>query len=70
MGVPPDAPLQSYWLAYFGVADLDRSTGEARELGGTVMVQPTPISPELGSFSVVSDPQGGMFALYAGQFQE
>jgi predicted enzyme related to lactoylglutathione lyase len=70
MGVPPGAPEQSYWLAYFGVDDLDRSTSQAGELGGTVMIQPTVISAELGSFSVVSDPQGGMFALYAGEFQE
>ena len=70
MSVPPGAPLMSYWLAYFGVEDLDIAAQRGEQLGGAVMVPPTKINDLLGSFAVLSDPQGGMFALYAGNFQD
>jgi predicted enzyme related to lactoylglutathione lyase len=70
MSAPPGAPAMSYWLAYFGTDDLDRAATKAQELGARVMVPPTRINAELGSFAVVADPQGGTFAMYAGTFQD
>ncbi|HLH46057.1 MAG TPA: VOC family protein [Acidimicrobiales bacterium] len=53
------------WLVYFGSADLDADTGRAAELGATVSVGPMAI-PGTGRFSVLVDPQGGVFALFQG----
>jgi uncharacterized protein len=57
-----------YWLVYFGAEDINADTSKAGELGGTTLVPPTDIGA--GQISVVQDPQGAVFALYAGQFDE
>jgi uncharacterized protein len=57
MGVPPN------WLGYVGVADVDASTAKAKGLGATVHVEPRDI-PDIGRFSVISDPQGAAIALF------
>ena len=54
-GVPP------HWLVYFDVEDCRATTAQAAETGGTVMVPPTDVP--VGTFSVVRDPQGGVFCL-------
>jgi predicted enzyme related to lactoylglutathione lyase len=53
-GVPP------HWAIYVSVADCDERAARASELGGKLCVPPTDI-PNVGRFSVVSDPQGAMF---------
>ena len=65
MAMPTDMPahVPSYWMPYFQVADCDASTDTARTLGAKVMVSPRDV-PGTGRFSIVSDPQGGMFALF------
>lgn len=55
------ADLPSHWLVYFAVADADTTAAQARELGGTVMVEPTDIPP--GRFAVCTDPTGAVFAV-------
>ncbi len=55
-GVPP------HWMIYVTVADCDERAKHAAEIGGKVCVPPTDI-PNTGRFSVISDPQGAMFAL-------
>jgi uncharacterized protein len=57
------AHVPSYWMPYFQVADCDASTAKATANGGKVMVPPTDI-PKTGRFSIVTDPQGAMFALF------
>ncbi len=54
--VPPN------WSIYFLVEDVEAAVAKVRELGGNVLVPPTPAG-ELGKFSVVQDPQGGIFSL-------
>ena len=65
MAKPKDMPahIPSYWMPYFQVANCDTSTAKAKELGAKVMVGPQDI-PNTGRFTVVSDPQGAMFALF------
>ncbi len=58
------AHVPPYWLSYFQVADVDASTGKAKELGANTLVAPMDIA-DAGRFSVVSDPQGAVFALFA-----
>lgn len=69
MGPPPGAPAMSYWLAYFGTDDLEAATARIAELGGSVMAGPMEV-PETGDLVVAADPQGGVFALYAGLFDD
>lgn len=60
-GQPPS------WLVYFGVEDIDAAVARVQELGGGVLVPPTDI--QIAKFAVVRDPQGAVFALYAGQLE-
>lgn len=57
-----------YWLVYFGTDDIDATAARAGELGGAAIVEPMPI--EWGRISVIQDPQGGVFALFAGRFDD
>jgi predicted enzyme related to lactoylglutathione lyase len=53
----------SYWLTYLGVDDVDASTEKARGLGAAVLVEPADI-PNIGRFSVITDPTGAAIGLY------
>ena len=66
MPKPPQMPAQvpSYWMPYFMVSDVDASAGKAKQLGAKLMVPPQDIE-KLGRFSVVADPQGAVFAIFA-----
>jgi predicted enzyme related to lactoylglutathione lyase len=55
------AGVPNHWLVYFAVADCDASVARLTELGGTVRLPPIDIPP--GRFSVVSDPDGALFAV-------
>jgi predicted enzyme related to lactoylglutathione lyase len=63
--MPPGAP--PHWLVYFGADDIEASLAKATELGGTKLTGPDDIG--VGKIGVVQDPQGAVFALYAGEFQ-
>lgn len=58
----------AYWLVYFGTSELTRSLATARELGGQPLMDP--IELPMGSFAAVQDPQGAVFALYQGDFDD
>jgi predicted enzyme related to lactoylglutathione lyase len=57
----------TYWLVYFGTDDIDSGLNRAAELGGNKLMGPIDIGA--GKIGVVQDPQGAVFALYAGQFE-
>ncbi|MEA2422459.1 MAG: uncharacterized protein QOF55_1558 [Thermoleophilaceae bacterium] len=61
-------PAPPHWLVYFGVDDIEAGLAKAKELGGTVMAGPMDIG--IAKIGVVQDPQGAMFALYAGDFDD
>jgi uncharacterized protein len=61
-GVPPN------WLPYFGATSCDESAAQAEKLGGRVVV-PTMTVPA-GGFTVIADPQGAVFALFQGEFDD
>jgi len=56
-----NAGLPAAWIAYFVVADLERSLAEVRARGGEVLEPPR---GEGGRFAVVRDPAGAVCALY------
>ncbi|MGA2469197.1 MAG: VOC family protein [Solirubrobacteraceae bacterium] len=60
-GTPP------YWLVYFAVDDIDAGLAKVAELGGAKIAGPIDIG--VAKIAVVSDPQGAVFALYAGQLE-
>jgi predicted enzyme related to lactoylglutathione lyase len=61
----PDMVPRGYWLSYIATKDVDASTRRAGELGAQVMVQPQDI-PNVGRFSVLTDPTGAAIALFKG----
>jgi predicted enzyme related to lactoylglutathione lyase len=69
-GIPPaqgpDAPRA--WLPYFGHEDVDAAAGRIGELGGRVLTPPMDIGP--GRIAGVADPQGAVFALWTGDYED
>ncbi|MBI5106109.1 MAG: VOC family protein [Solirubrobacterales bacterium] len=63
----PDAPAS--WNVYFGVEDIEASLERVKSLGGQVLVGATPVY-ETGRFAVCTDPQGAVFSLFAGHFDD
>jgi len=57
----PNASVPAQWIAYFVVADLDRSLAEVGARGGSVLQPPR---GEGGRFAIVRDPAGAVCALY------
>jgi len=60
-GPPP------HWLVYFAIDDIDQGLAKVEQLGGTKHVGPIDIG--IAKIAVVADPQGAIFALYAGQLE-
>jgi uncharacterized protein len=63
----PEAPTPPFWLVYFGVADIDAGIAKVKALGGTLLSGPIDI--QIAKLAVVQDPQGAVFALYAGELE-
>ena len=61
---PPSPPS---WLTYFGVEDLAAALAKVGELDGSTLAGPIDI--QMAKLAVVADPQGAVFALYAGEYQ-
>jgi predicted enzyme related to lactoylglutathione lyase len=61
-GLPPGEP-SSYWVVYFGVADVDAAVASAIEHGGTV-VRAAADSP-YGRNATLADPTGAVFSVIA-----
>lgn len=57
-GAPP------HWIGYVDSPDIDATAARAAKLGARILVPPTEI-PGAGRFTVISDPQGAVFALYS-----
>jgi len=68
MQLPPEvaqAGAPPHWLGYVEVADVGTAVARAVSLGGGVLKSATEI-PGAGEFAVLSDPQGGVIAIYRG----
>jgi uncharacterized protein len=62
---PPSPPS---WLVYFGVQDVEQALARLEELGGSKLSDVIDIG--IAKLAVVADPQGAVFALYAGDMEE
>ena len=59
---------QPYWAVYFGVADIDAALKRVAAAGGRTLVEPMAVPS--GRFAVALDPQGAVFCLVDGQFDD
>ena len=66
MALPEEAKshgAKPTWMAYITVADVDASTKKAESLGAKVCTGPQEI-PNMGRFSIITDPTGATVGLY------
>jgi predicted enzyme related to lactoylglutathione lyase len=59
---------QPYWTVYFGVADVDVTLERVVAEGGRKLVEPMAVPS--GRFAVALDPQGAVFCLVDGEFDD
>jgi uncharacterized protein len=69
-GIRPPMPegTPPFWLAYFASADLDGTLAKVTENSGNVLMGNTDIG--IAHIAIAQDPQGAVFALYAGQLED
>ena len=69
-GIRPAMPAGTppHWLVYLGIDDIESGLSKAAELGGAALSEV--IDMGTGRFAAVKDPQGAVFALYSGQFED
>jgi predicted enzyme related to lactoylglutathione lyase len=61
-GSPPS------WMPYFGHEDVERLAGEVEGVGGRVLNGP--LRMPQGTIAVLADPQGAVFALWTGEYED
>ena len=61
MGKDMPSSVPSFWMVYFGVADVDATAKKAGELGGKVNMAPQDFPG--GRFAIIGDPQGAVFGI-------
>jgi uncharacterized protein len=66
MGQEPAPP---HWMPYFGVDDAERGVARVQELGGATLMGPVPAGPGR-QIGVIRDPQGAVFGIYQGDFDD
>jgi predicted enzyme related to lactoylglutathione lyase len=64
--MPPDTP--PHWLVYFGIEDVEAGLAKISELGGTRLMGPMEMGA--GTLGAAQDPQGAVFALFAGDYDD
>ncbi len=62
MGAPP------HWLNYFGIENVDDAAGRIDESGGEILVPPNDVPG--GRILVAADPQGAIFGLFTGSYDD
>lgn len=61
-GFPPMPAETPRWLPYITVDDVDARASKAKELGATIVSEPTTF-PGVGRMATIADPVGGVIAL-------
>ena len=61
-GIPPN------WVPYFAAGSVDDTVTKAGELGGRALVEPMTVPA--GRFAAIGDPQGAVFAVFEGDFDD
>jgi predicted enzyme related to lactoylglutathione lyase len=66
MGEQFPSEVPPHWVPYFGIDDLEAGAAKVKQLGGHVLMEPTPV-PE-GRFLAARDTHGAVFALWEGSY--
>lgn len=67
-GIMPSADTPPNWMPYFGHEDVDRLVEDVGGLGGRLFNGPMRM-PQ-GSVAVLGDPQGAVFAVWTGEYED
>jgi predicted enzyme related to lactoylglutathione lyase len=67
-GIMPHTGGPPSWVPYFGHDDVDRLVADVGGLGGRVLNGPTRM-PQ-GAIAVLGDPQGAVFAVWTGEYED
>jgi uncharacterized protein len=67
-GIMPSREGTAAWMPYFGHEDVDRVVAELDGLGGRLLNGP--VRMPQGSIAVVADPQGAVFAVWSGEYED
>jgi uncharacterized protein len=63
-GIPPaHTKTPPHWLIYFMVADVAATAAKAAQLGAKILM-PAQDMAGVGTWAIVADPQGGVFAIF------
>jgi predicted enzyme related to lactoylglutathione lyase len=68
MPLDPGSGTPASWIPYFGHPDVEALLGEVEGLGGRVLNGPTRVPA--GTFAVLTDPQGAVFAVLTGDYDD
>jgi predicted enzyme related to lactoylglutathione lyase len=68
MPLDPASGTLPSWMPYFGHEEVDRVVGEIGGLGGTLFNGP--VRMPQGSIAVLGDPQGAVFAVWTGRYED
>ena len=60
-----DGGMESFWMSYIGIDDIEAGIARAVELGGSVIMGPARFG-ESAAIAMLRDPQGAIFSLYHG----
>ncbi len=61
----PFENVESHWLNYIAVDNIEQTLQRIQDNGGSILVRP---ASDDEAFAIVSDPTGGVFAVYAWEF--
>jgi uncharacterized protein len=68
MLLQPDAGAPPHWLVYFGSEDVDADAGRLGDAGAQIMVPALDVPG--GRILVAQDPQGAVFGLFTGRYDD
>jgi len=63
IGRNPDPSSPNQWMAFIQVDDVAGKTKQAKDLGAAIVMEVTEI-PNIGQFSVITDPTGARVGLF------
>jgi uncharacterized protein len=65
----PAPGVPTAWMVYVQVEDVAQAVAKAKELGGEVQMDKTPI-PNMGFFAMIADPTGGVIGVWESEKKE
>jgi uncharacterized protein len=65
---PAEQGMSPYWVPYFATESCAATNTRATELGGNVLMPTTEVPA--GKFTAIADPQGAVFTIFEGDFDD